>query len=137
MIGDTNLFFNEPDDPTTAEAEIMIAEESNRGQKLGWEAMLLMLRYGMDNLKVTSYQVKINLDNASSIRMFSKLRFQEVRSISPLKTAMTLKYLQVSRSQVFQQVTMGLRVQPDWKDWVVAQTQDYVVDENWDCNYWE
>lgn len=45
MIGDTNLFLSD-DHLHQAEAEIMIAEESARGKKRGWEAMLLMLRYG-------------------------------------------------------------------------------------------
>jgi hypothetical protein len=34
------------------EVEIMIAEASARGQKLGWEAMLSMLRYGMQFLNI-------------------------------------------------------------------------------------
>jgi hypothetical protein len=47
MIGDTNLFFLHSEDCVKlAEAEIMIAEESARRKRRGWEAMLLMLRYG-------------------------------------------------------------------------------------------
>jgi len=47
MIGDTNLFFFHSEDCVQlAEAEIMIAEESARRKRCGWEAMLLMLRYG-------------------------------------------------------------------------------------------
>jgi hypothetical protein len=47
MIGDTNLFFYHSDDCVRlAEAEIMIAENSARRKRRGWEAMLLMLRYG-------------------------------------------------------------------------------------------
>lgn len=46
MIGDTNLFFNNTEDQCTAEAEIMIADIKSRGKKMGWEAMILMLRYG-------------------------------------------------------------------------------------------
>jgi len=47
MIGDTNLFFFRSEDCVQlAEAEIMIAEESARRKRRGWEAMLLMLRYG-------------------------------------------------------------------------------------------
>jgi len=47
MIGDTNLFlFYSEDCVQLAEAEIMIAEESARRKRRGWEAMLLMLRYG-------------------------------------------------------------------------------------------
>jgi hypothetical protein len=47
MIGDTNLFLHHSEDSTRlAEAEIMIAEKSARRKRRGWEAMLLMLRYG-------------------------------------------------------------------------------------------
>lgn len=49
MIGDTNLYFNNLDEPQTAECEIMIAEKKARGQRMGWEAMILMLRYGKLN----------------------------------------------------------------------------------------
>jgi hypothetical protein len=48
MIGDTNLFFYHSEDcARLAEAEIMIAENSARRKRRGWEAVLLMLRYGM------------------------------------------------------------------------------------------
>nr|CAD7431194.1 unnamed protein product [Timema monikensis] len=50
MIGDTNLFFHSSEDcedcVKVAEAEIMIAEVASRGKRRGWEALLLMLRYG-------------------------------------------------------------------------------------------
>jgi hypothetical protein len=47
MIGDTNLFFYHSEDcAQLAEAEIMIAENSARRKRRGWESMLLMLRYG-------------------------------------------------------------------------------------------
>lgn len=47
MVGDTNLYLiQDVDEIFTAETGIMIAEESARRQRMGWEAMLLMLRYG-------------------------------------------------------------------------------------------
>lgn len=46
MIGDTNLFFNDLDQPGDAEVEIMIADVGYRGKKRGWEAIILMLLYG-------------------------------------------------------------------------------------------
>ena len=51
MIGDTNLFKLSESE---AEAEIMIAEESARGQGLGWESLLIMIRYGFEVIKITT-----------------------------------------------------------------------------------
>jgi hypothetical protein len=47
MIGDTNLFLRKNDNSQLiGETEIMVAEKSARGGGRGWEAMLLLLRYG-------------------------------------------------------------------------------------------
>ena len=46
MVGDVNLFFNDLDDPTVAEVEIMIAEPSCRRKGLAVEALKLFLYYG-------------------------------------------------------------------------------------------
>lgn len=101
MIGDTNLFFTDPDNPFCAEAEIMIAEESFRGRKRGWEAMLLMLHYGISELKVKSYQVKIGEDNENSLKMFKKIGFEFSE-----------------RSEAFKEVTLVKTVNAQWKNWL-------------------
>ena len=93
MIGDTNIFTNEK----VGEAEIMIAKSDFRGQKLGWEAMILMLLYGAKNLKIDKYEAKIKLDNDASIKMFEKLRF-----------------VQTSKSEVFQEVTLEVEINEPW-----------------------
>ncbi|KJE92448.1 Nat9 protein [Capsaspora owczarzaki ATCC 30864] len=46
MAGDVNLFLNDPDEPHTAEVEIMIAEPKFRRRGLAREAILMMLDYG-------------------------------------------------------------------------------------------
>ncbi len=46
MAGDVNLFFNDADDRTAAEIDIMIAEPAARRQGLGREAVLLMAQVG-------------------------------------------------------------------------------------------
>ncbi len=60
------------------EVEIMIAEPSARGQKLGWESICLMLRYGFEHLQIQTFEAKIKMDNLSSIAMFQKLKFVEI-----------------------------------------------------------
>ncbi|XP_076286990.1 N-acetyltransferase 9-like protein [Lasioglossum baleicum] len=104
MIGDTNLFFNDPDQANTAEAEIMIANVAYRNKKRGWEAMILMLLYGIDKLHVTRYRAKIKLDNENSIKMFTKLQFQETE-----------------KNQVFQECTLEKVVCQEWRKWLHSE----------------
>ncbi|XP_017753350.1 PREDICTED: uncharacterized protein LOC108545974 [Eufriesea mexicana] len=80
MIGDTNLFFNDLNQPNTAEVGIMIANITYRRKKRGWEAIILMLLYGIEKLNATKYIAKIKSNNEESIKMFEKLRFQKLKS---------------------------------------------------------
>lgn len=70
MIGDVNLFFNDYDDPKSAEINIMIARADVRGLGLGKEAVLLMLHYALTRLGVSRVFCKIDETNASSLRLF-------------------------------------------------------------------
>ena len=92
MIGDTNLFLRKANSksPTEdlAEVEIMVAEKLQRGKRLGWEAVGLMISYGIRELNVKQFEAKIKLGNSPSIKMFEKLGFCEV-----------------SQSEVFQEIT--------------------------------
>lgn len=72
MAGDVNMFFNDRDDATIAELEVMIAEESYRRKGLGREAVHLMMHYGATVLGVTKFYVKINQINTSSIELFKR-----------------------------------------------------------------
>ncbi|XP_014600686.1 PREDICTED: uncharacterized protein LOC106785058 [Polistes canadensis] len=119
MIGDTNLFFNDMECKHTAEAEIMIAEKESRSKRRGWEAILLMLRYGIDTLNVQKYRVKIMIDNERSINMFRKLNFHEV-----------------GRSEIFQEVTMENNINDEWKDWLYSETINSVTDECYNTEFY-
>jgi len=103
MVGDTNLFLS---GDGCAEAEIMIAEVEARGKKMGWEAMLLMLRYGVEVLEITMYEAKIKMENMASITMFKKLGFKEE-----------------SRSDVFQEVTFSLEVTSEVEEMLKLNTE--------------
>ena len=98
MVGDTNLFLQEDG---VAEAEIMIAEVEARGGGLGWEAMLLMLRYGVEELKVKQFQAKIKFSNTASEKMFKKIGFKES-----------------SRSEVFCETTLICDVDKAFCEWL-------------------
>ncbi|KAI4874860.1 hypothetical protein NFI96_034433 [Prochilodus magdalenae] len=93
MVGDVNIFLTDPSDPSLAELELMIAESSYRGKGLGKEVARMMMGYGINKLGVRKFEVKIGLENKVSIAMFKKFHFQEL-----------------SHSEVFQEVTLGLTV---------------------------
>lgn len=118
MIGDTNLFFNDTECEFTAEAEIMIAEKESRGKKRGWEAILLMLRYGIEVLNVKKYRVKITFENEASINMFRKLNFHEVE-----------------RSDIFQEITLENNINSEWNKWLHSKTMDSIRDEFYNESY--
>ncbi|KAJ8919815.1 hypothetical protein NQ315_006344 [Exocentrus adspersus] len=110
MIGDTNLFFANCDDKLCAEAEIMIAEMWARGRRCGWEAMLLMFMYGIDTLGVKQYVVKISYSNRISANMFKTMGFEEI-----------------SRSDVFQEITCSKIVDEAWASWLRTCLGDFKV----------
>lgn len=104
LIGDTNLFLLNDDDENikrTAEAEIMIAEQTAQGRHLGWESMLLMLSYGHETIGCTHFVAKIGMSNLKSINMFGKMQFVEV-----------------SRSQVFEEITYERECNDEWLQWL-------------------
>ncbi|KAI9259921.1 GNAT domain-containing protein [Sporodiniella umbellata] len=93
MIGDVNIFFNDPDDdPTFGEIEVMIAEAEYRKTGRAKEALKLMMGYAMGELGVKTFQAKISLKNTPSIQLFqSKLCFYSV-SVSEVFQEITLEW---------------------------------------------
>lgn len=105
MIGDTNIFIVDQE-YAIGEIEIMIAESSARGKKLGWEAVILMLLYGIKYIQLKVFEAKISISNEISINMFKKLGFQEK-----------------SRSEIFQEVTLEKKVNTEWIEWLSKEVQ--------------
>ena len=113
MIGDTNIFLRREDsEELIGEAEIMIAEKGFRGQKLGWEAMHLMLMYGVQELKIEAFEAKIKTHNKPSIAMFEKMKFVET-----------------SRSDIFQEVTLTKRVDLDWTKYLLNECNGHKIEQ--------
>lgn len=106
MIGDTNIFITDKENGV-GEIEIMLAEESARGKKFGWESVILMLQYGIKYIHLKTYEAKISLRNTVSIKMFEKLQFMEK-----------------SRSTVFGEITLSKAVDSSWLAW---------LNEHFDC----
>ncbi|KAJ8662974.1 hypothetical protein O0I10_001150 [Lichtheimia ornata] len=91
MIGDVNIFLNDPDDdPTFGEIEIMIAEEKYRRGGRGLEALKIMMGYALIELGIRTFHAKISLSNQPSIDLFTK----------------KLGFYPVSESRAFQEVTL-------------------------------
>ncbi|XP_067913920.1 N-acetyltransferase 9 isoform X2 [Heterodontus francisci] len=105
MLGDVNLFLTDPEDPTMAEIEIMIAEPSYRGKGFGKEVTMMMMYYGVTKLGITKFQAKINLENTISIAMFQNFHFEE-------------------------EVTLWLTVDNRRKKWLLEQT-NHVKEERY------
>lgn len=93
MIGDTNLFILSSDNKKVAEPEIMIAEQSAQGKGCGYEAMMIMMWYGIEKLEIKQFTAKIGQENEASIKMFKKLGF-----------------VQTKVTEVFKEVTMELNI---------------------------
>lgn len=99
LIGDTNLFLDH--ESHSAETEIMIAESDARRKKFGWEAMLMMIKFGVEYLHCGSFFAKIGFSNEKSQKMFEKMQFDEI-----------------SRSEIFQEITYERVCTKDWLDWL-------------------
>lgn len=79
----------------------MIADQGSIGKRYGWESMLLMLKYGLEEIKVNKFVAKIGQDNLKSINMFQKMKFDEV-----------------GRSEVFKEITFERQISEDWIQWL-------------------
>ncbi|XP_076063666.1 microtubule-associated Nat9 [Oratosquilla oratoria] len=110
MVGDTNIFLTDPSDSSIAEAEIMIAEQKNRGHGLGKEALLLMLKYAVSALHIKTLEAKIKYGNTPSLHLFTNLKFCEVK-----------------RSDVFEEITLAVKVTEEWLEFFSQCVPQYVV----------
>jgi len=85
MVGDVNLFLHDRDDPTNAEIEIMVAERSFRRLGLAREALLLLMRYGVQAQGVTRFFAKIGEDNGASLALFKSMGYVEVNYVAAFR----------------------------------------------------
>ncbi|CAO3566874.1 unnamed protein product [Mortierella alpina] len=98
MVGDVNLFFNDHDDPHSAEIEIMIAEPSYRRRGMGLEAIRMMITYAYESLGTNRITAKISTENEGSIQLFlTQLGFNQI-GYSQIFEEVTLERILSSRS---------------------------------------
>uniref|UniRef100_A0A0D9VQN7 N-acetyltransferase domain-containing protein n=1 Tax=Leersia perrieri TaxID=77586 RepID=A0A0D9VQN7_9ORYZ len=77
MVGDVNIYMNDPDDLQLAEIEIMIAEHKSRGKGLGQEAILTMMAFAVEKYGIHTFRAKISESNTASLKLFRKLGFKD------------------------------------------------------------
>ncbi|RLN16110.1 hypothetical protein C2845_PM02G34670 [Panicum miliaceum] len=77
MVGDVNIYMNDPDDMQLAEIEIMIAEHKSRGKGIGQEAILLMMAFAVEKYGIHTFRAKISESNMASLKLFRKLGFKD------------------------------------------------------------
>ncbi|KAF9289986.1 N-acetyltransferase 9 [Mortierella alpina] len=98
MVGDVNLFFNDHDDPHSAEIEIMIAEPTYRRKGMGLEAIRMMITYAYESLGTKRITAKISTENEGSIQLFlTQLGFNQI-GYSKIFEEVTLERILSSRS---------------------------------------
>lgn len=93
LVGDVNLFLNDPDDAACAEIEVMVAEESARRGGVASESLRLLQTWAAGALGLRRFVAKVGLANAPSAALFRRLCYE-----------------QVSISTVFQEETLELRL---------------------------
>ncbi|KAK2705043.1 alpha/beta-tubulin-N-acetyltransferase 9-like [Artemia franciscana] len=108
MVGDVNLFIAEEEEGRSAEIEIMVAEPKARGKKIGWNATLSMIRYGIEQLEIQIFTSKIGYDNETSQRLFKRLKFTET-----------------NRVDIFQEIHYNCVVDDNFTNWIRLQTSEY------------
>ncbi|KAK3148116.1 hypothetical protein QOZ80_3BG0290890 [Eleusine coracana subsp. coracana] len=77
MVGDVNIYMNDPDDSQLAEIEIMIAEQKSRGKGIGQEAILMMMAFAVEKYGIHTFKAKISESNTASLKLFRKLGFKD------------------------------------------------------------
>uniref|UniRef100_A0A673ML00 N-acetyltransferase 9-like n=1 Tax=Sinocyclocheilus rhinocerous TaxID=307959 RepID=A0A673ML00_9TELE len=95
MVGDVNIFLTDPSDPSLAELEIMIAGyrvPCYRGKGLGKEVTRMMMYYGRTKLMIKDLLLVVTTPYMYSVFFFCDLPQQ------------------LSISEVFQEVTLGVTV---------------------------
>jgi RimJ/RimL family protein N-acetyltransferase len=88
-------------------SKLFKTESEARTQGHGKESTLLLLRYAIQHLNVTSFTAKISLKNAPSRKLFETW----------------FQFKEVSVSEIFQEVTLERIVDDAWKQWVMEKAE--------------
>ncbi|CAF4608004.1 unnamed protein product [Rotaria socialis] len=90
----------------------MIPQATERHKGYGIETFYTFIRYAIETLNITRFVVKIGLQNLPSINLFTK----------------KLQFLEIEKSEVFQETTMERRVDNDFIEFLHSKTPNYEID---------
>ena len=79
ILGDCNLFLNDPEDDCCGEIEVMIADPRARQKGCATEALKLLMGYCYDTIRISKFIAKIGKHNLKSYSLFKN----KVSSIPP------------------------------------------------------
>lgn len=114
MVGDVNMFWNDYEDDSCVEIEVMIAEKSCRRKGYAQEAVTLMMVYGISSLGVNGYTAKILEKNTASQKLFLRLGYKEVKRV-PVFSEIVYKLSKETNAEAWQgmvDVATQLAVEP-------------------------
>lgn len=115
MIGDVNLFLNDPEDDQAGEVEVMIAEKSARQKGAATEALKLMMGYCYDSIHISRFVAKIGKHNLKSYSLFKN----------------KLKFKYESESEIFEEFTMELMMDDRGRKVINVPFQILKRNRNW------
>lgn len=91
MIGETNLYFPDERYPCIAETSIKIGNPEFRGRGRGWEAMLLLIHYGITELTARQFHATLLESDQRSVNLFDKLGFKAAKKNNTTGEIMMIK----------------------------------------------
>lgn len=77
LVGDVNMYLHARDESGSCEIEVMVGAAQHRRRGLAKEALQLMMRFGVEQLRITRFYAKINKSNEPSLGLFRGLGFSE------------------------------------------------------------
>lgn len=115
MIGDVNLFLNDPEDDQAGEIEVMIADHDSRKKGCATEAVKLMMGFCYDKIHISRFIAKIGKHNLKSYSLFKN----------------KLKYRFESESEIFEEFTMELFMDEKGRRVINIPFQELIRNPNW------
>lgn len=123
MVGDVNLFLNDPDDKHVAEIDVMIAETSVRGKGYGSEVVRMMMHWGYTKLGIKKFVAKIGFANKASAALFMRLNYEKISECETFEE--TTFELGIDSDKKMEEILNGLA--PSYRDYIDTANLELLV----------